>query len=657
MSGPVDFAEANRAGLGLIRSWLPEGRQEGDEWVALNPTRDDKRPGSFKINLKSGTWADFATNAKGRDPVSLYAYLHDLKQAAAARAILGQEPAGAGGNGHERQEAEKAIVWILPIPPEREAEVKAEARAKWTDQWGSWAASWEYQDDEGRLLCIRARYDKASGGKEIIPFGLTAEGPKAGDPFKGGLRPLYGLPALAGAPDDAPVLLVEGEKCAEVAAAYLREAGLPHVVMTWPGGSKAKKKLIDWTRLKGRRVLLWPDNDAPGREAMAEIAAVLRSLDCRVATLEPPAELPEHGDIADLNEAGWSAKQIGELVESAELVKSLPDLAAEAGAVLACVADIQTRPLSWVWPGRIPAGKLTLLVGDPGLGKSVLTLDLASRITRGTPWPDKSGRCELGNVVLLSAEDDPEDTIRPRLEAAGADLLRVFILRSVIRADGKEHAFSLTEDLAKLRACITPETRMVIVDPLSAYMGEGIDSHRDTAVRAVLAPLAQLAADTRVAVGGVSHLNKAGRAGIYRIQGSIAFGAAARAVWAVCKDPDDPTRCMFLPVKNNLAPQGSGLLFELKDAGGHPVVHWGDPIATDARSVMELEAETGGRSADRPGVRKQALEVLRAAGRPMKGKELAEAMGKTEGAVWKLMERLHQADLIEHSPEGYTLCA
>jgi biotin operon repressor len=656
MSAPVIFSEANRVGLGLIRSWLPDGRQEGDEWVALNPTRDDKRTGSFKINLETGVWSDFATGDKGGDAVSLYAYLHGLKQAEAARAILGQDPAGAGGNGHERQEREKPPAWILPIPPEREAAVRAYTRAKGTEQWGSWAASWEYRDAQGRLLCIRARYNDASGGKQIIPFGLTAEGPRARDPFKGKPAPLYNLPALAAASHEAPVLLVEGEKCADVAAGYMRE-GLPFVAMTWPGGCQAKKANIDWSPLKGRRVTLWPDKDQPGREAMAEIAAVLRSLGCRVSTLEPPAELPEGGDVADLNEAGWSAKQIGEFVESAELQKSLPELAAEAGAVLDCVADIQARPLSWVWPGRIPAGKLTLLVGDPGLGKSVLTLDLTARITRGALWPDKSGRCELGNVVLLSAEDDPEDTIRPRLEAAGADLLRVFILRSVIRADGKEHAFSLTEDLAKLRACITPETRMVIVDPLSAYMGEGIDSHRDTAVRAVLAPLAQLAADTRVAVGGVSHLNKAGRAGIYRIQGSIAFGAAARAVWAVCKDPDDPTRCMFLPVKNNLAPQGSGLLFELKDAGGHPVVHWGDPIATDARSVMELEAETGGRSADRPGVRKQALEVLRAAGRPMKGKELAEAMGKTEGAVWKLMERLHQADLIEHSPEGYTLCA
>jgi len=365
--------------------------------------------------------------------------------------------------------------------------------------------------------------------------------------------------------------------------------------------------------------------DADGHERVAEIRAELENM---------------------------SAEQLGVL----RVQHTLPDLAFQAGAVLDCVADITSRPLTWVWPHRIPAGKLSLLVGDPGLGKSCLTLDLAARITRGAPWPDDCGRCEIGNIVLLSAEDDPEDTIKPRLEAAGADLGRIFILRSVIRADGKEHAFELTEDLTKLRACITEETRLVIVDPLSAYMGGSIDSHRDTSVRAALAPLAQLAAVTHVAILSVSHLNKSGRAGIYRIQGSIAFSAAARAVWSVNVDPDDNSRRLFLMVKNNLAREGAGLRFKLDDADGKPVVHWGEEIYVDARTVMEVEAETRGRTTDKPGARKEVLDLLKKTGRPLRGREIAEALDKTENAVWKIITKLTETGQIEHGPGGYRPC-
>src|SRR5207249_2537482 len=100
------------------------------------------------------------------------------------------------------------------------------------------------------------------------------------------------------------------------------------------------------------------------------------------------------------------------------------------GAVLRCFSDIAPKPLRWLWPGRIPLAKLTLLVGDPGLGKSLLTADAASRVTRGEAFPD-GALCESGSVIFLSAEDDPADTIRPRLDAAGADVSRVHVLEAV----------------------------------------------------------------------------------------------------------------------------------------------------------------------------------------------------------------------------------
>jgi len=268
-----------------------------------------------------------------------------------------------------------------------------------------------------------------------------------------------------------------------------------------------------------------------------------------------------------------------------------------AGAELVRLSTIEAQPLRWLWPGKIPTGKLTLLVGDPGLGKSVITLDLAARVTIGSPWPDGGVSEGPGDVIILSAEDDPADTIRPRLEVVGADLDRTFILRCIRKEDGKERTFSLTADLGKLKEQLEhlgDTVKLLIIDPVSAYLGD-TDSHVDASVRSVLAPLAELAAQYGVAVLGVSHLNKGQGAAIYRVQGSIAFTAAARAVWAVGKDPEDDTgrRRLLLPVKCNLAPDIGGIAYGLEDANGIATVHWGDPVTADVHEVMGPIDELG----------------------------------------------------------------
>ncbi len=265
--------------------------------------------------------------------------------------------------------------------------------------------------------------------------------------------------------------------------------------------------------------------------------------------------------------------------------------------VMQCAADIEPKPLRWLWAGKIPAGKLTLLVGDPGLGKSVITLDIAARVSMGAPWPGEAGSTDPGETIILSAEDDPADTIIPRLKAIGAKLERIFIIKGVKRGKGGDAYFSLTEDLQLLEAVINDRVRLIIIDPISAYLGE-VDSHINTSVRAVLAPLASLAGRTGAAVFGVSHLNKGAGVAIYRVQGSIAFTAAARAVWAVCKDLRDETgkRRLLLPVKCNLAADTEGLSYELTDAEGNASVSWGDSVFTDTAEALAHEAaeELGG---------------------------------------------------------------
>jgi len=270
-------------------------------------------------------------------------------------------------------------------------------------------------------------------------------------------------------------------------------------------------------------------------------------------------------------------------------------------AVLLRLSDVKPQPLRWLWPGRIPLGKLSMLIGDPGLGKSLVTLDVASRVSTGTPWPDATSVDNpSGAVVLLSAEDDPEDTIVPRLMAAGADLERIVALKAVRHQDpeGGEDVFpfSLAGDMPILEKAVESigGVRLIIVDPISAYLGGRTDSHKDADVRRVLAPLAELAAKHRLSVLAIAHLNKRpGVSVMYRAMGSMAFTAAARAVWAVTKDRDDDARRLILPVKCNLARDPTGMAYSIRDGRDDiGVVAWeADPVTISAEDALSDRGE------------------------------------------------------------------
>jgi putative DNA primase/helicase len=241
-----------------------------------------------------------------------------------------------------------------------------------------------------------------------------------------------------------------------------------------------------------------------------------------------------------------------------------------SGLVLRRVADVPARPVRWLWPGRIARGKVTMLAGHPGLGKSQLCCSIATVVTTGGLWPVDRTRCERGSVLIFSAEDDAEDTIRPRLEAAGADLNRVYVLEAVAvrEANGSltRRGFSLVDDMPRLAAKLAElgDVALVVIDPISAFLGD-TDTHQNAAVRAVLAPLADVAAKHGAAVVAVSHLRKsaAGEA-MHNITGSLAFVAAARAAYIVAKDQADPLRRLLLPAKNNLGDDQTGYAFRIE---------------------------------------------------------------------------------------------
>ncbi len=259
----------------------------------------------------------------------------------------------------------------------------------------------------------------------------------------------------------------------------------------------------------------------------------------------------------------------------AALDSHLPSQEGCGSPILRRMDTVQEESLRWLWPGRIPRGKLSLLSGAPGLGKSLVTIDIAARVTTGQGYPDGAGAGEPGGVVLLNAEDDAGDTIKPRLLAAGADCARVVLLEAIRRVDPGTSGelsgtFDLGRDLDALRKAIqgTPNCSVVVIDPISAYIGK-VDSHRNAELRGLLAPLAKLAADTGVSILAVTHLRKGSNNGgagsaIDAPIGSIATIAAARSAYQVTRDPEDRERRLFLPVKSNLAADAHGLSYRVR---------------------------------------------------------------------------------------------
>lgn len=257
-------------------------------------------------------------------------------------------------------------------------------------------------------------------------------------------------------------------------------------------------------------------------------------------------------------------------------------------------SDIEPEPIRWLWPQRIAIGKLTMLAGEPGLGKSQLTCWISATVSTAAHWPGNEGTAAIGSVIILSAEDDAADTVRPRLDAAGADVTKVYIVSAVRIDDGSRRSFNIQADLLLLEQLIKQigDVRLVIIDPVSSYLGR-VDSHKNAELRAVLEPIGEMASRMGVAVVAVTHLSKGGSGGANnRIIGSIAFVAAARAAFIVCRDPDDGERRLFLPTKNNLGREGEGIGFrvgtQLTPSGIlAPTIFWdADPVKMSADEVL-----------------------------------------------------------------------
>ena len=319
-------------------------------------------------------------------------------------------------------------------------------------------------------------------------------------------------------------------------------------------------------------------------------------------------------------------------------------------------SEVRPESVRWWWRGRLAMGKLTVLEGEPDLGKSSILIDLGARVSTGRPMPDGTPAPEgPGDVLMLAAaEGGLADTIIPRLTAAGADLDRVHVWRGTPGLDGFLRGFELAQDLAELEeAIVSRGVRLVVVDALMAAMPGGSGSNRDPDVRRLLHPLAEIAERTGAMVVVNRHHRKGAGKAIERGGGSIAIGAVARAVLAVVRDDTDETgeRRLLGVVKANLLPEAdkSSTAYRLVGAtiegpAGEVIdtsrVEW---LGQDERRIRDLLARTDDEAGSgEAGECAKAIRALLDDG-PMRGAEVeADLLGQgfSKATIRRARERI-----------------
>ncbi len=488
----------------------------------------------------------------------------------------------------------------------------------------------------------RPDYPRARDGKPVKYE--TPSGARLVLDIPAGLRDRLSDPAQ-------PLWITEGSKKVDA----LVSAGQVAIGVMGVDGWKGRAVTWEGIALDGRPVYLAFDSDVAVKpevqRALKGLAALLASKGAKVHVVYLPSLGDAKTGVDDFLARGFS-------------VQHLLDLATTFGVATAEVvtlADVEAEAVRWLWPGRIPLGKLTVLDGDPGLGKSTLTLDVAARVTTGRPMPDGGGTDLDGpaDVLLLSLEDDLADTIRPRLDAAGADTRRVHALTLVTDDEG-ERTPEFPHDVEVLRGLVEQHgARLVIVDPLVAYLGAETDANKDQDVRRALARLAHLAQETGAALLCVRHLNKGSHGTsnpLYRGGGSIGIIGAARSGMAVAKDPEDEERRVLVMTKANLAAPVPALAFRVETVGEQLRIAWGGATTHTAASLLDSNAAAStGRGPRQEAV--QFLTTLLAEGRlPVAEiKRAALDEGLSWGTVRKAKEVLGVRSLREGFGPGSTV--
>ena len=405
-----------------------------------------------------------------------------------------------------------------------------------------------FSERDGSDVLKKCRYEHADGSKSFAQYSSDGNGGWVKG-AKGVVVPLYRLPEVI--EGDDPVVVVEGEKCVEA----LRGIGVNATTFTGGSGKFTQEHA---EQLSGREVVVWADNDEPGRlhgERVCEVSGgVVASLRC----VEPPDWLPKGGDVVDVLDVK-GGDEVHHLVDGAQQWTPPPAERDETKARrTVCMHDVEPEETDWLWAPRIPKGNLTLLFGDGGVGKSHVTLSIATALSRGEGLPGVEGTGSPTNSVIFTGEDRLGE-LRRRLDGMDAETRHVFACGEPFGLDADGLSFverSIAEHAAEF----------VVIDPVVAFLGKDLDFYRANETRSILAPLAEVADRTQAAVVLVTHVTKGAAAkAAHRALGSADFTNAARSALLAGADPDHPDQCALCHEKANLGPKAPPLGYSIKD--------------------------------------------------------------------------------------------
>jgi len=332
---------------------------------------------------------------------------------------------------------------------------------------------------------------------------------------------------------------------------------------------------------------------------------------------------------------------------------------AASGPHVVRLSEVAPERVTWLWQDYLPIGKLVVLDGDPGVGKSMLTVDLAARVSTGSPMPDRTAPVK-GAALILSAEDGLADTIRPRIDAAGGDPDQIITITEISYpgADGPaSRPVRIPDDLAAIESVIVEHgVVLVVIDVLIAYLNGDVNSHRDQDVRRALHPAVMMAERTRCCVIVLRHLNKApGINAVYRGGGSIGIVGAARAGFMVGLDPSDDTgqRRVLAPVKCNLGPEPQALAYRLvlDDLRGCARVVW-DGISEHKASGLLAEPGDPQERTERDEAAVWLIGYLTDHGGEARAGDVFKA-GRMDGHAERTLKRARGRAGVTSTPAGF----
>jgi hypothetical protein len=438
-----------------------------------------------------------------------------------------------------------------------------------------------------------------------------------------------------------PLWIVEGDKKADSLVSRKQAAVALQGVGCWnvPG---------DWEDIKlvSREVIIALDADVmvnpKVQRELQKLTGFLQERHAKVKFLNWPEKYRGTTDGVDdyLGRDGGTIKELYLLCQESPDIESIP--------VGVSMEDIQAERVEWLWSRRIPAGKVSILDGDPGQGKSTILYDLAARVTSGRDLPDGES-VEQGGALIVSSEDGAGDTIKPRFMAAGGDPKHARII-------GSEEQFIIPDDLGKLdRAIRQLDAKLVIIDPIMSFLSDNINSNRDQDVRRALQPLVNIAMKSGAAIVICRHLNKSsGGQAIYRGQGSIGFIGIVRSGLVVGPHPEMEGTYVLAGQKHNLSKAPDSLAYKIESVGladETAVIRWRGRSEVTASQMNQAPDDEGER--DRLTEAKEFLRGLLRGGPEYVGKIKSEA--REAEIAWRTVERAKsalKAQAVKESSDG-----